>query len=233
VAHTLYTYWTQYARSKHTEYEFPTVGAILADGTPIVGADAYTQRDDGSSYFVHLKPSLYLVAGVASVDDEFMGYEPLQALLTHLGDSNCKPRLRGLLIRFFTSMKTIIDDYAKSHRINYTTIALTIPNCWAKPPLTTLQETYEAIIGEVWPDYRDENCIGVLFEVEALAHYLIRRLPEQLRPFDRVIFVDYGGHTAVRLAFRPLSSLPQIAVVLLGWSRVLELLTIMIVTAEL
>jgi len=189
-------YRKPYLKSKHGPYEFATVGAILPDGALIVGDDAYKQRDDGASYFVHLKPSVYIVAGVDV--DALAKYEPLRALLTHIVDDDFRIRLRELLVHFFSRMRNYIDLHAKKKSISYHAIGLTIPNCWADGPLGALQAAYESIIGEVWPEIRRQNGIDVLFEVEALAHYMFRSNPEQLRQFDKITFCDCGGHTAVR-----------------------------------
>jgi hypothetical protein len=193
VTHLLYDYWDPYVKSKHFPYELPTTGAVLADGSLVVGADAYKYRDDGSSDFVQLKPAVYIASGV-EIDEQMNSYEPLRALLAHVRDDDgLRSRLKELLVSFFRLVRDTVTENARRHRIEYSTVAITIPNSWAEGKNKALQDTYMAIIAEVWP----EKTIEVLFEVEALAHYLISARSDELQAFSRVIFVDNGGHTMV------------------------------------
>jgi hypothetical protein len=136
-----------------------------------------------------------IVAGINS--PEIAEYPPLAQLAKmtqQLNKPDIREQLKELIVSFFQMLRRFVDRDCERKDLSYSKLVFTIPYQW--DDYKAVQDCYESIIQQVWPEKHDK--IEFIFEVEGLAHALLSEEKRLFQLYSHIAFADLGGHTGVR-----------------------------------
>ncbi|KAK3366390.1 hypothetical protein B0H63DRAFT_89459 [Podospora didyma] len=154
-----------------------------ADYLGCIGNDAQARpRNVSAKYLMYL---------LTDFEDVVMAKHPLlpQELCKRRGDEAFVVICRAILVQLLKNLKQKIDAVCKSECLEYTEMVVTVS--WEKH----FQVEYFSIIIEEafgWTGKMDR--VHVVAEADALANYVMTIQEEKLCGWDRILFLDFGGH---------------------------------------
>ncbi|KAK8023860.1 hypothetical protein PG993_011926 [Apiospora rasikravindrae] len=144
----------------------------------------------------------YAFYSLVNASDELLEQYPLvEELTSGRDDVAFQQRLRDGLEQLFMRLKSLIDAMCKRLRYEIDTIGLSVPSQWT----LDFEDLYSSIIVEVFGQ-RYKNKIIIVYETEALGHFLCTKHSEDLLhpedvthgqgsvSHDALLFLDFGGH---------------------------------------
>lgn len=140
-------------------------------------------------------PSKTLLAAMSGARDSILMKSPFgMVIVKRMEDPKFRQTVEQIPRKLLRGVRTRIDDVCQENNLEYDRIVLTIPPHWNWPEL---QDVYVSIVAEVFEFQEREDRIITTTEIEGLVHYLLWMRPELLEDWDFVLFLDFGGLSAV------------------------------------
>ncbi|KAK3375200.1 hypothetical protein B0H63DRAFT_526473 [Podospora didyma] len=136
----------------------------------------------------------YLMYLLANAQDHVMARYPLsKELRNKRGDQAFLTTCRAILVQLIKNLKQSVDAVCAAEHLEYTEIVFTLPVQWEKP----FQTAYLDIIEEAFDWGEKMDHVHFIAEADALAHYVITTRAEVIEDedWDRILFLDFGGHS--------------------------------------